>query len=96
MSDINPYEVLSLRRKLKKYKTVGIAEGMKALHRLRSLNLTKKILISTEVTRTLLWVSERTKDYGENEELSKFNVMLRYLVKEYKKVLIPAEDKKGE
>lgn len=25
MSSINPWEVLSLRRKLKKYKTVGIA-----------------------------------------------------------------------
>jgi len=81
MSSINPWEVLSLRRKLKKYKTAGIPEAMKALHRLRSLGLTKKILISTEVTRTLLWVCERTKDFGENEELRKFNVMLRYLIK---------------
>ncbi len=57
----NPWEVLTLRRKLKKFEKQGIAESMKNLHKLRGMGLDQKILIATEITRTLVWVANRTK-----------------------------------
>ena len=46
-SAANPWDVLTLRRKLKKYEKNGIGESMKNLHKLRSLGLDKKMLIAT-------------------------------------------------
>jgi len=63
----NPWEVLALRKKIKKYSKIGFAEGMKCLHKLRSMSLDKQMLVATEVTRTLVWTYDRTKDYGEDE-----------------------------
>jgi len=60
---------------------------MNNLSKLRSLNLDKDILIGTEVTRTLIWVSNRTLDPGEDENKRKFNKMVRFLIKEQKKIL---------
>lgn len=37
---------------------------MKCLHKLRSLGLDKQMLIATEVTRTLVWAFNKTKDLG--------------------------------
>lgn len=34
-----------------------------------------------------MWVSSRTKDAGDNEEKRKFNVMIRFMIKEYKTIL---------
>ena len=89
----NPWEVLDLRRKIKQYAKRGIPESMKTLSRLRALGLTKEMVVATEVTRTLVWVCERTKDFKEDEDLRKFNVMVRFLLKEYKKVLGVSERK---
>ena len=63
MSSVNPWEVLDLRRKIKNYHKRGVTESMKALHKLRSLGLTRKLIMSTEITRTLVWVSNKTKDH---------------------------------
>ena len=54
---------------------------MKCLHRLRSLGLDKQMLIATEVTRTLVWAFNKTKDQSLGEEKRKFNVMLKFLIK---------------
>lgn len=43
----NPWEVMALRRKIKKYEKVGYTESMKNLSKLRSLGLDKKMLIAT-------------------------------------------------
>lgn len=43
----NPWEVMVLRRKIKKYEKSGFSEGMKNLSKLRSLGLDKKMLIAT-------------------------------------------------
>lgn len=82
-----------LRRKIKKYEKCGFSESMKNLSKLRSLGLDKKMLIATEITRTLVWVSARTKDNAEDEEKRKFNKMARFLIKEYKAIL-GVQDKK--
>lgn len=81
MSKVNPWEVLELRRKIKNYASSGYVEGMKSLHRLRSLGLDAKMIVATEVTRTLVWACSRTKDNADDEEKRKFNVMLRFLIK---------------
>lgn len=81
MSKVNPWEVLELRRRIKNYQNSGFIEGMKSLHRLRSLGLDAKMIIATEVTRTLVWACNRTKDHTEDEDKRKFNVMLRFLIK---------------
>lgn len=94
MSKVNPWEVLNLRRKIKKFETTGIIEAMKCLHRLRSLGLDRDMIIATEVSRTLIWACQRTKDNTEDEDKRKFNVMLRFLIKEYRKVLGVTEEKK--
>ena len=41
MGKANPYEVLALRRKIKKYKAIGFTEAMKVLTSLRSMALDK-------------------------------------------------------
>jgi hypothetical protein len=64
---------------------------MKNLHRLRGLGLDREVLIATEITRTLVWVANRTKDGGDDEEKKKFNKMIRFLIKEYKTILGLAE-----
>jgi hypothetical protein len=46
-SQANPWEVMALRRKIKKYEKYGYDESMKNLSKLRSLGLDKKMLIST-------------------------------------------------
>lgn len=78
---VNPWEVLSLRRKVKNFEKIGFTEGMKSLHKLRSLKLDKEMLIATEVTRTLVWACNKTKDGENDEEKRKFNVMLKFLIK---------------
>ena len=83
----NPWEVMTLRRKIKKYEKIGFSESMKNLSKLRSLGLDKKMLIITEIPRTLVWVSVRTKEAGEDQEKRNFNKMIRFLIKEYKNVL---------
>lgn len=67
MSTASPWQVFALRRRIKKFSKLGVPEGMRALHQLRNMGLDKKMIISTEVTRTLVWASNKTKDYGENE-----------------------------
>lgn len=86
-SKANPWEVLALQRKIKKYQKVGFGEAMKLLHKLRSLGLDKKMLMATEVTRMLAWVAQATKDPTDDEEQRKFNKMVRFLIKEHKVVL---------
>ncbi len=81
MSAVNPWEVLALRKKIKKYENLGFPEAMKILHSLRKLNLDKNMLVNTEVTRTLVWACNKTKEHTEDEEKRKFNVMLRFLIK---------------
>lgn len=93
MSQANPWEVIALRRKIKNYEKSGFTEGMKNLSKLRSLGLDKKMLIATEITRTLVWVVARTKDNAEDEEKRKFNKMARFLIKEHK-ALLEVVDKK--
>lgn len=44
---INPWEVMALRRKIKKYQKYGYDESMKNLSKLRSLGLDKNMLIAT-------------------------------------------------
>ena len=78
---------MTLRRKIKKYEKIGFSESMKNLSKLRSLGLDKKMLIITEIPRTLVWVSVRTKEAGEDQEKRNFNKMIRFLIKEYKNVL---------
>lgn len=51
------------------------------------MGLDKKMLIATEVTRTLVWAFNKTTDFGEDEDKRKFHVMLKFLIKQYKKVL---------
>lgn len=92
----NPWEVIALRRKIKNYEKYGYGEGMKNLSKLRGMGLDKKMLVATEVTRTLVWASVRTKEFGEDEEKRKFNKMLRFLIKEYKAVLGIVEKKEAE
>ena len=87
MSGANPWEVLALRKKIKQFSSIGLPEAMKALHKLRSLGLDRQILITTEVTRTLVWACNKTKENAENEEKRKFHVMLRFLLKEFRKKL---------
>lgn len=87
MSGVNPWEVLALRRRIKGYASLGVPETMKSLQKLRSLGLTKQMIVSTEVTRTLVWACNRTQDPEQAEDVRKLNVMLRYLIKEYKRVL---------
>lgn len=60
----NPWEVLALRRKIKHFQKIGYTESMKLLHKLRSMCLDKKMLIATEVTRTLVWAVNKTIEYG--------------------------------
>lgn len=43
----SPWDVLALRRKLKRYEKYGFTESMKNLHKLRSLGLDKKMIIAT-------------------------------------------------
>lgn len=93
---VNPWDVLALRRKLKNYLKHGYPESMKNLHKLRSLSLDRKALIATEVTRTLAWVAQRTREAGDDEEKRKFNKMVRFLIKEQRAVLGLAEKKEGE
>jgi hypothetical protein len=64
---VSPWDVLALRRKLKRYEKYGFTESMKNLHKLRSLGLDKKMIIATEVTRTLVWAAAKTKDSTEDE-----------------------------
>lgn len=66
------------------------------LSKLRNLHLDRKMLIATEVTRTLVWVFARTKDATENDTKRKFNKMVRFLLKEYRGVLGLGEKKEGE
>ena len=63
---VNPYDVLAMKRKIKNYLQIGFTESMKNLSKLRSMGLDKKMLIATEVTRTLVWVSARTKEAEDN------------------------------
>lgn len=91
----NPWDVLILRRKLKNYRKHGFQESMKNLHKLRSLALDRKTLIATEVTRTLVWLAQRTKDAGEDEEQRKFNKMVRFLIKEHRNLLGVGDKKDG-
>lgn len=44
---INPWEVMALRRKIKKYQKHGYDESMKNLSKLRSLGLDRNMLIAT-------------------------------------------------
>jgi DNA-binding Lrp family transcriptional regulator len=78
---VNPWEVLTLRRRIKKFEKLGIPEASKALHRLRSLGIDRQMIVATEVTRTLVWVCNRTKDSNNDEQVRKFNVMVRFLIK---------------
>ena len=73
--------MLSIKKKLKKIKNVSYVEGMKLLHKLRSMGLNKKMIIATEITRTLVWVSNRTKDAENDDDMKKFNKMARFLIK---------------
>lgn len=43
----NPWEVLSYRRKIKKFDETGIVESMKLLKRVREMGLTTKMLACT-------------------------------------------------
>jgi hypothetical protein len=81
MSKTNPWDVIALRRKIKRYDKTGFTEAMNNLSKLRSLNLDKDMLIGTEVTRTLIWVSNRTMDCGEDQNKRNFNKMVRFLIK---------------
>jgi hypothetical protein len=63
---VSPWDVLALRRKLKRYDKYGFTESMKTLHKLRSYGLDKKMIIATEVTRTLVWAAAKTKDSTED------------------------------
>ncbi len=56
------------------------------------MNLTNKMLIATELPRTLIYVANRTRE-SENEDVKKMNKMCRYLAKEWRKQL-GVEDKK--
>lgn len=96
MGKANPWEVLVMRRKIKKYNAIGFTEAMKVLTSLRNLGLDKDILIATEVTRTLVWACNKTKEHGEDKEKRNFNVMTRFLIKEYKKTLGLVEAKPQE
>jgi len=60
----NPWEILALRRKIKNFDKIGYTESMKLLHKLRSMGLDKKMLIATEVTRTLVWALNKTIEHG--------------------------------
>ena len=58
------------------------------------MGLDKETIITTEISRTLVWVANRTKEHGDDDELRKFNIMVRLIIKEYRKVLGLAEPKK--
>jgi hypothetical protein len=60
-SSINPYEILQQRRKLKLYKKTTPVECMKILKKIREMNLDNKMLIATELPRTLVYIANRTK-----------------------------------
>lgn len=60
---------------------------MKLLLTVKQMNLNKKQLIATEISRTLVYIINRTKDQSEDENKTKLNKMARYLVKEWKKVV---------
>lgn len=54
------------------------------LLRAREMNIESKMLIVTEIPRTLQWVIRKTMDFGEDLEKRKLNKMARLLMKEWK------------
>ena len=56
----DPWEVLELRRKIKRFNKTGVEESMKILKRVRNMKLDNKMLQCSEFPRTLLWVSNKT------------------------------------
>lgn len=60
-SQNDPFEVLKLRRRLKAYKKSSTTDTMKLLKRIREMKLDNKMLITTEIPRTLIYIANRTK-----------------------------------
>lgn len=54
------------------------------LLRAREMNIESKMLIVTEIPRTLQWVIRKTMDFGKDLEKRKLNKMARLLMKEWK------------
>jgi hypothetical protein len=59
---------------------------MKILKKVREMNLPNKMLIATELPRTLIYVANKTRE-SDNEDVKKMNKMCRYLAKEWRKQL---------
>jgi hypothetical protein len=60
-SQVDPFEVLKLRRRLKSYKKSSTTDIMKLLKRIREMKLDNKMLLTTEIPRTLIYIANRTK-----------------------------------
>jgi hypothetical protein len=60
-SQADPFEVLKLRRRLKSYKKSSTTDIMKLLKRIREMKLDNKMLLTTEIPRTLIYIANRTK-----------------------------------
>ena len=82
----DPWQVLELRRKLKRYNKIGVEESMKILKKIRNMKLDNKMLQCTEFPRTLLWVANRTSE-TQDEGTKKLYKMCRFLFKEWKEQL---------
>jgi len=78
--NVNPYEILQQRRKLKNWKKTTPVECMKILKKVRDMQLENSILIATEIPRTLIYVANRTRE-SQNEDIKKMNKMCRFLAK---------------
>lgn len=81
--EINPFDILAYRKKLKQFEQTGTVECMKILKTVREMKLDNKMLKCLEMPRVLLWISRKIGN-TEDDNKSKLNKMCRFLFKEWK------------
>jgi hypothetical protein len=81
---INPYEIVEMRRSIKKFEEVGVQETMKIVKKLREMKLDNEMLVLTECPRTLLYVTNRLKNVEADDPKHTLLRMCKYLYKEWK------------